>query len=66
VKFIKAQRIRWLGHAKRMKWSNVEKDDGKKSVHRKKKRTTPCEMDGCCCSGLESNEDKTVDREDKR
>jgi hypothetical protein len=39
---------------------------GKKTVHRKKKRKTPPEMDGRCCSRLENNEDKAVDGEDKR
>jgi hypothetical protein len=46
--------------------SNDEKDDGRKIVHRKKKRKTLSEIDGRCCSRLESNEDKAMDREDKR
>ena len=45
--------------------SNAKKDDGRKTVHRKKKSKTPLEMDGCC-SRLESNEDKAVDGEDER
>jgi hypothetical protein len=44
--------------------SNAERDDGRKIVHRKKKRKTPSEMDGRC-SRLENNEDKAVDEEDK-
>jgi hypothetical protein len=46
--------------------SNPKKDDGRKTVHRKKKMKTSFEMDGLCCNRLESNEDKTVDGEDKR
>jgi hypothetical protein len=46
--------------------SNAEKDDGRKIVHRKKKRKTSSEMDGRCCSRLESNENKAVDGEDER
>jgi hypothetical protein len=45
--------------------SNAEKDDGRKTVHRKKKRETSFEMDGRC-SRLESNEDKAVHGEDER
>jgi hypothetical protein len=46
--------------------SNAEKDDGRKTVHRMKKRKTLFEMDGQCGSKFESNEDKAVDGEDGR
>jgi hypothetical protein len=42
VKFIKAQRIRWLGHVKRMEVEAMPR----KTVHKKKKRKTSLEMDG--------------------
>jgi hypothetical protein len=58
VKFLKAQKVRWLGHVKRM--------DVRAMPRKKKKRKTPPEMDERCCSRLDSNEDKAVDREDKR
>jgi hypothetical protein len=66
VKFIKVQRIRWLGQKENGSGSNAEKDDGRKTVHRKKKRKNSFEMDGRCGSKFESNEDETVDGEDGR
>jgi hypothetical protein len=42
VKFIKAQRIRWLGHAKRMEAGAMPR----RTVYRKKERKTSFEMDG--------------------
>jgi hypothetical protein len=45
--------------------SNAEKDYGRKTVHNKKKRKAPSEMDGRFCNRLESNEDEAVDGEDK-
>jgi hypothetical protein len=44
-------------------WGNVKKNDGRKTVYRKKERKTSFEMDGRCTSRPKSNEDKTVDRE---
>jgi hypothetical protein len=51
---------------RKWKWEHAEKDDVRKIVHRKKKRKTPSEMDGRCCSRLGSNEDKALDEEDKK
>ena len=47
-KFVRAQRIRWVRHVKRMGVgaSNAKKDDGRKTVHTQKKRKTSFEMDG--------------------
>jgi hypothetical protein len=47
VKFVKAQRIRWLGHVKRMEGGAMPRRM----------------MEGKCSSRFDSNEDKTVDRE---
>jgi hypothetical protein len=67
VKFAKAQRIKMAGTCKDSgSGSNAEKDVGRKNVNRKKKRKTPSEMDGICCIGLESNEDKAVNGEGRR
>ena len=46
--------------------SDAKKDDGRKTVCRKKKRKTSSEMDGRCCSRPEGNEDKAVDVDDAR
>ena len=67
MKFTKAQRIRWLGHVKRMEeGAMARKDDGRKIVYRKKKRKTSFEMDGRCGSRPEDNEGKAVDGDDAR
>ena len=67
MKFMKARRIRWLGHVKRMEeGAMVRKDDGRKTVYGKKKRKTSFEMDGRRGSRPENNEDKAVDGEDER
>ena len=46
--------------------SDAKKDDGRKTLYRKKKRKTSFEMDGRCGSRSECNEDKAVDGEDER
>jgi len=46
--------------------SDAKKDDGRKTVYRKKKRKILFEMDGRCGSRPESEEDKAVDGEDER
>ena len=46
--------------------SDGKKDDGRKTICRKKKRKTSFEMDGRCGSRPEGNEDKAVDRDDAR
>ena len=46
--------------------SNAKKDDGRKTVYRKKKKKTLFEMDGRCDSRPESNEDKAVNVDDER
>jgi len=43
-----------------------KKDDGRKTVYRKKKRKTSFVIDERCGSRPESNEDKAVDGEDER
>jgi len=46
--------------------SDAKKDDGRKTVCRKKKRKASFEMDGRCGSGPEGNGDKRVDGDDAR
>ena len=46
--------------------SDAKKDDGRKTVYRKKNRKTSFEMDGLGGSRPECNEDKAVDGEDER
>jgi len=53
VKFIEAQRIRWVGHVKRMEEGAMP-------------RKTSSEIDGRCGSRPEGNEDKAVDGDDAR
>ena len=47
VEFIKVQRIRWLGHVKKMEVGAMpRKMTEKRLLYRKKERKTPFEMDG--------------------
>ena len=67
MKFIKAQRIRWLGRVRRMEEGAMpRRKEGRKTVCRKKKRKTSFEMDGRYCSRPEDNEDKAVDADNAR
>ena len=47
MRFIKSQRIRRLGHVKRMEvGAMTKKEDGRKTACRKKKRKTSFQVDG--------------------
>ena len=46
VKFIKDQRIRWLGHVKRMEVGAMPRKRMEGRLHKQKKRKTSFEMDG--------------------
>ena len=66
VKFIKAQRIRWLWHVKRMEEGAMPRKviEGRLFIERRKGR--PRLRYGWYGSRPESNEDKAVDGEDAR
>ena len=66
VKFIKSQRIRRLGHVKRMEVGTMPRKMMEGRLFIGRRRGEMCEMGGWRCSRLESNEDKAVDREDER
>jgi len=67
VKFIKAQRISWLGHVKKMEVGAMPRKmmEGRLFIGIRKGRSF-FEMDGRCGSRPESDEDKAVDGEDER
>jgi hypothetical protein len=60
VKFIRALRIRWLDHLKRMEAGAMPRRMMEVRLF-KGRRKTASEMDRRCSGRFESNEDKTVD-----
>ena len=67
VKFIKAQRIRWMGHVTRMEVGAMPRKmlEGRLFIGRRKGRPRLRWMDDVAAD-LKSNEDKAVDGEDER
>jgi hypothetical protein len=67
VKFIKAQRIRWLGHVKRMEVAAMPRKimEGRLFTGRRKGRRRLRWIEDVVGRRLESDEDKAVDGADK-
>jgi len=68
VTFIKAQRIRWLGHMKRMEEGAMPRKmkEGRLFVGRRRNGRPRFETDGRCGSRPAGNEDKAMDGDDAR
>ena len=66
VRFIKCQRIRWLGHIERMQDTAIPKKDVRKAVCNKTKRKTKNEMAGWRVHGHEKDGNKRMERQSKK
>ena len=65
VRFIKSQRIRWLGHIWRMQDTAIPKKDIGKALCNKTKRKTKNEMGGWRVHGPEKDGNKRMERQSK-
>jgi hypothetical protein len=67
LKFITAQRIRWLGYIKRKEVAAIPRKTMEARLFRGRRKGRPrLRWIGLSCSRLENNEDKAVDEEYKK